>query len=98
MLADKRSSRGRSQGMHICQEVFHLLLSKDLAVSVHFSAAVADDFADAFVAGGEPADVQVRLFEDALKARSLFAAARVRLVAAIAITIVGAAAGGLLCI
>ncbi len=85
-----------SQGMHVSQKVLDLLLTKDLAETLHFASTKPDDLADAFVIRWQPADGNVRLFENTFHTRPFLTAGGVGLVATIAIIVVDAATGGFL--
>lgn len=82
--------------MQIRKQILDLLVRHDLVKTLHLGASILNDVSYALIIGGESAQRQVLMFEDAFETRTLFAVRRVRLVAAVTIVVIQLAASGLL--
>lgn len=82
--------------MQIGQQILHVLLAEFLTEAWHLVSAKANDVADPLIVRGKAAQREEFMLEHALESRALFAARRIRLVAAIAIVIIDTAARRLL--
>lgn len=85
-----------SKRMHVCQQVFEILLAEHLAVPRHLGTAIARDFRDPLVVRRQAAQSKIRLLEHTLEARSLLATGRVRLMATVTVPVINTPSGGLL--
>jgi len=61
------------EGMHVDQQILHLLLIEHLAEGGHFAASQADDFAYPVVIGGQAAQGKVFFLEDAFEPGTVLA-------------------------
>jgi len=89
-------SGGGSERVHVSEQTVDLLLIQHLSKAVHLGPPEFDNVSDPLIIGGKAADAQVRFLEHSLQTRALFAAGRVGLMAAAAISVISAPAGSLL--
>lgn len=82
--------------MHVSEQIVDLLLIQHLSKAVHLGPPEFDNVYNPFIIGGKAADAQVRFLEHSLQTRTLFAAGRVGLMAAGAISVISAPASSLL--